>query len=113
MVTGGSCNPFYLLNSQSFCATSKIKLTFTKIRGEEKKIQILIQTDIDYRKILRHLQNFVTYLDVAFRLIMVNRKIMLERALHLGISHTFCLENFDFSAHTILLFIASVGSPGG
>jgi len=32
---------------------------------------------------------FITYFGLAFRLITVNRKIMLERALHLGISHVF------------------------
>ena len=58
-------------------------------------------------------KNFITYFERAFRLILVNRKIMLERTLRLGVSHILCLENFDFSAHTILLLYSYYRVPGG
>jgi len=55
---------------------------------------------------------FVTYLDVAFRLIVVNRKIMLEKALRLGVPHTFCLKSSIFRCIRYCYYIVSVGSPG-
>ena len=54
---------------------------------------------------------FITYFRLAFRLIMVNRKIMLERTLRLGVSHILCLEILIFRRIRYCYYIVTIGFP--
>ena len=50
---------------------------------------------------------------LAFRLIKVNRKIMLKKTLRSGASHIFCLKILIFRRVRYCYYIVSVGSPDG